>query len=180
MQAPLIIIAGRGWPIPMLAPRQNRVVVPAIMRLGAQPALRYEDLLDIVFAAMTRALPALDRAEFEDWPIATWELVEAVPVIAAQTGLLKAARDCANPDGKPPDWDAIIAQFCNFLPGTTPDYWEDSLTVPRLHAMNEEWRVHPPLAMLVAGYLGYRPKARRVEAVEELLRLFPTGALRLN
>jgi hypothetical protein len=180
MHAPVIIIAGRGWPVPLLAPRQNRVVVPALMRLGEQPAQHYEDLLEAVFAALTRAQPMLDRAEFEDWPIATWELVEAIPVIAIQTGLLKATRRSGKPKGEPPDWDAIIAQFCNFLPGTTPDYWEDSLTVPRLDAMNEEWRVHPPLAMLVAGYLGYKPKPRRADAVQELLRLFPTGALRLN
>jgi hypothetical protein len=180
MQVPLIAIAGRNWPVPMLAPRQNRVVVPGIMRLEEQPARQYKDLLDIVFAALTRAHPTLDRTEFEDWPIATWQLVESVPVIAAQTGLLRSARRARTPAGEPPDWDAIIAQFCNFLPGTTPDYWEDALTVPRLEAMTEEWRLHPPLATLVAGYLGYRPKARSVEAVEELLRLFPTGALRLN
>ena len=180
MHIPLITIAGRDWPIPLLAPRQNRVVVPAIMRLASQPGLQYEDLLEIVFAALTRARPALERAEFEEWSIATWELVEAIPVIATQTGLLRAAGRSGTSTGEPPDWDAIIAQFCNFLPGTTPDYWEDSLTVPRLDAMNEEWRMHPPLAMLVAGYLGYKPKPRRVEAVEELMRLFPTGILRLR
>ena len=171
----VITLAGREWPIPMLAPRQNRVVIPALMRLGDHPERKYEDLLDAAFAALTRAHPGIDRAKFEEWPVATWELVEAVPVIASQTGLLKARAP-----GTPPDWDAIIAQFCNLLPGTTPDYWEDALTIARLEAMNEEWRLRPPVSVLVAGYLGYKPKPRRHEAVEELMRLFPGGKLKLN
>jgi hypothetical protein len=81
---------------------------------------------------------------------------------------------------EPPDWDAIIAEFCNFLPGTTPDYWEDALTWRRYEAQQEEWRRHPPVAILVAGYLGYKPKPRDLDAVSELMRLFPTGNLRLN
>jgi hypothetical protein len=180
MADPIIVIAGRDWPVPFFAPRQNRVIIPALTRLQERSGLRYDDLLDIVFAALTRASPDLDRAAFEELPVATWELVEAVPVIARQTGLLKPGRPSSDMSGELPDWDAIIAQFCNFLPGTTPDYWEDALTVARLDAMREEWRRHPPPAVLVAGYLGYRPKPRRMEAVEELMRLFPGGRLRLH
>ena len=55
-----------------------------------------------------------------------------------------------------------------------------ALTVPRLEAMREEWRLHPPLAMLVASYLGYKPKPRHNEAVDELMRIFPDGKLRLH
>jgi hypothetical protein len=180
MRDPVITIAGREWTVPMLAPRQNRVVVPALMKLGAHPVRKYKDLLDAVFAALTRAHPKLDGAEFEEWPVATWELIDAVPVIARQTGLLKPGARDKQEAGDLPDWDAIIAQFCNLLPGTTPDYWEDALTIPRLEAMNEEWRLRPPVVVLVAGYLGYKPRPRRLEAVEELMRLFPGGTLRLN
>jgi hypothetical protein len=66
------------------------------------------------------------------------------------------------------------------LPGTIPDYWEDALTWPRLIAMREEWRKHPPLALLAAAWLGYRPRPREDDALAELLRLFPDGRLRLN
>jgi hypothetical protein len=179
MSTPTILIAARKWPVPLFAPRQNRIIVPAMMNLGARPETRYEELLDIIFTALGRADPGLDRGEFEDLPIATWEMLEALPTIARQTGLLKSGKPSHIAD-KPPDWDRIIAQFCNFLPGTTPDYWEDALTIPRLEAMNEEWRLHPPVAALIAAYLGYKPKPRNSDAVEELLRLFPTGKLRLN
>lgn len=176
---PTIAIAGKRWRVPLLAPRQNRVVLPALVNLGARPEEQYGALLDIAFAALTRAHSWLDRAQFEGWPIPTYELIGALPVIATQTGLMKARRG-RRTGAELPDWDAIIAQFCNFLPGTTPDYWEDALTVPRLEAMMEEWRKHPPLALLYAGYHGYKPRPRDAEALEELLRLFPHGKLRLN
>ncbi len=175
---PGIQIADHAWPVPLLAPRQNRIVLPGFLVLGEAPAEHYETLCDVVFAALTRAHPRLERAVFEDWPIATCELLDALPVIARQTGFLR--RRGSNPvpaQAEAIDWDSVIAQFCNFLPGTTPDYWEDALTAPRLAAMREEWRKHPPLAVLAAGWLGYRPKPRDAEAVEELMHLFPTGRL---
>ncbi|HEY5046933.1 MAG TPA: hypothetical protein VII49_02805 [Rhizomicrobium sp.] len=177
MSVPTIVVAGTQWPVPLLAPRQNRIVVPLLI----EGRTDYAALLEIVFAGLTRAHPQVSRGPFEEWPIPLYELQNALPVIARQTGLLKpgSAKTHATPSA-PPDWDAIIARFCNFLPGTTPDYWEDALTWPRVEAMNEEWRQHPPVAVLVAGYLGYRPKPRRLEAVEELMRFFPNGQLRLN
>ena len=182
MNDPAIPIAGRIWRIPPLAPRQNRIVLPALMSLGERPERRYDVLLDIVFAALTRADPALDRGDFEDWPVATFELLDALPAIARQTGFLRTVQGPvrAETPTRLPDWDAIIAQFVNFLPGTTPDYWEDALTAARLDAMHQEWRRHPPVAMLISGWLGYRPKPRDADAIEELMRLFPSGRLRLN
>lgn len=183
---PVIIIAGRAWPVPLLAPRQNRIVVPLLVAGRAD----YDSLSTVVFTALTRAHPALSRREFDEWPMPYYELVDALPVIAQQTGVVKphgprtsgsAARaPHSQGQARGPDWDAIIAQFVNFLPGTTPDYWEDALTAPRLEAMAEEWRLHPPVSVLVAGYLGYKPKPRAAEAVEELMRLFPSGQLKLN
>ncbi|HEX4079587.1 MAG TPA: hypothetical protein VHX61_12030 [Rhizomicrobium sp.] len=180
MPEPVITIAGRAWRIPLLAPRQNRVVIAGLMDLGGRPEAQYDTLLDIVFAALTRAHPALAREEFDDWPIATWELLDALPVIAKQTGFLRGAAIRAETRIELPDWDAVIAQFVNFLPGTTWDYWEDALTAPRLEAMREEWRKHLPLPVLAAAWLGYKPRPRDGEALEELLRLFPNGKLRLN
>jgi len=175
------MIAGREWRVPLFAPRQNRIVVPALLRLGTDAAAHYELLLEIAFAALTRADPGIAREEFDEWPIATHELIDALPIIAKQTGLMeRRAGPVRPPRHDSPDWDAIIAEVVNFLPGTTPDYWEDALTVPRLEALREEWRLHPPPSLLLAAFLGYRPRPRDEDALAELLRLFPTGALKLN
>lgn len=182
MPDPIIVIAGRHWRVPLFAPRQNRIVVPALLEPGTGAGDRYERLLDIAFAALSRAQPEIVRGDFEEWPIAAHELVDALPVIATQTGLLeKRAGRLRSP--KPdvlPDWDAIIAEVVNFLPGTTPDYWEDALTVRRLEALHEQWRLHPPPGVLLAAWLDYRPPARAEDALAELLRLFPTGRLKVN
>jgi len=186
MSDPAIVIAGRSWHVPLFAPRQNRIVVPALLRLAACPEEQYNLLLDIVFAALTRGHPEIVRDDFEDWPISIHELFDALPVIAEQTGLLRSRSRAApaNAGGQSisdlPDWDAIIAEVVNFLPGTTPDYWEDVLTVPRLEALREQWRLHPPPQLLIPAWLGYRPRPRDEDALAELLRLFPTGALKLN
>src|SRR5215472_12436180 len=179
MHDPTITIVGKEWRVPLLAPRQNRVVVPALLRLATRREEQYDLLLDIVFAALTRGHPGIVRDDFEDWPIATHELLDALPVVARQTGLLKR---CPGPVRPPrhdlPDWDAIIAEVVSFLPGTTPDYWEDALTLPRLEALREQWRLRPPPQLLLAAWLGYHPPPRDEDAVTELVRLFPTGALR--
>jgi hypothetical protein len=182
MFSPNITVAGRDFLVPLLAPRQNRIVLPGLLSMGDIAEEHYDTLCDVAFAALTRAHPQLCRDEFEVWPVATYELIEALPVIARQTGFLTRRTNAGLAAAgartlELPDWDAIIAQFCNFLPGTTPDYWEDALTAPRLEAMREEWRKHPPLAVLAAGWLGYRPKPRNSDAVEELMRLFPTGRI---
>ena len=179
-----IVIAGREWTIPLFAPRQNRIVVPALLELATGRAEQYERLLDIVFAALTRAHPDIVRSGFENWPIATHELLDALPIIARQTGLRWTRNPIPRLDrgtqSAAPDWDAIIAEVVNLLPGTTPDYWEDALTVPRLEALREQWRLHPPPSVLFAAWLGYRPRLHDEDAVAELLRLFPGGALKLN
>ena len=136
------------------------------------------------FAALTRGHPEIVRDEFENWPVATHELLAALPIIAQQTGFRWKRNPVPPLDpgtrSNLPDWDAVIAEVVNFLPGTTPDYWEDALTVPRLEALRDQWRLHPPPALLLAAFLGYRPRPREEDALAELLRLFPSGALRLN
>jgi hypothetical protein len=51
------------------------------------------------------------------------------------------------------------------LPGTRWEHWEDELTVPRLNALYAEFEQHPPVAVLVAGYLDYKKPPRRKPAV---------------
>jgi hypothetical protein len=110
---PTITLAGREWPVPVLAPRQNRIVVPALLELIPKilrardesanagettsfaqlsryldtPA--YDRLTDVVFAALTRAHPGHSRAEFDELPIDTLELIASVRVIALQAGLVR-------------------------------------------------------------------------------------------
>jgi hypothetical protein len=112
-ETPAIVLAGREWPIPRLAPKQNRIVVPALLELiprilGARAQADaagetgqisqlartldtafYDRLGDVVFTALTRAEPGLTRTAFDDMAIDTLELLVAVRVIALQAGLLK-------------------------------------------------------------------------------------------
>jgi hypothetical protein len=149
---PTILLAGKKWPIPLLGPRQNRMVVPAVSRitkrmrelaetklaalteqqrqaivagagpdaarLGADAALRgfvwkntdfgaelvalsdteFFDLLsDAVFWALKRAHPQMARDEFDDMPIATLDMIDAVGTIAQQTGMMRKTDPSADP-----------------------------------------------------------------------------------
>jgi len=67
-----------------------------------------------------------------------------------------------------PDWDAIIAHVCTCT-GWSWDYAEETLTVPRLLALNAYWRSHPPAHLLLAAWLGVKPKT--YENPEQLLGL---------
>jgi len=110
---PSIRIAGKDWQVPQLSPRQNRIVVPALLDVLpkivaarerangqkdtgslAQLALylntaAYDKLTDIVFHALGRAHPDLKREDFDDMPVETAELFAAMIVIAHQAGLFK-------------------------------------------------------------------------------------------
>jgi hypothetical protein len=110
----MITLAGHEWALPTPAPRQNRIVVPALLALvpkilkarddadaagekGSFAALAryldtesYDTLACLVFAALTRAHPELDRESFDDMAITTFELAAAVVPIARAAGLLKA------------------------------------------------------------------------------------------
>ncbi|MGH6877640.1 MAG: hypothetical protein ACREHV_09725 [Rhizomicrobium sp.] len=114
-ETPAIRLAERDWPIPRLAPRQNRIVVPALLELipkilrarddaaeagqtGSFAQLAryldtaaYDRLAEIAFTALTRAHPDVARAEFDDMPIDTLELIAAVRIIALQAGLIRRA-----------------------------------------------------------------------------------------
>ena len=114
-----IEIDGREWPIPKLAPRQNEVVIPIILKLwpvflgladkgngegakGAQTAIeRMRPLLegdnlklmyDAIFAALQRGHRSLTRDEFDnEFSISVLEAFAAFKPIATQTGLIQFA-----------------------------------------------------------------------------------------
>ena len=65
-----------------------------------------------------------------------------------------------------PDWDRIIAHTCH-MTGWTWDYVEEHMTMPRLKALHEEWRRHPPVPLMIAAYLGIKPQEEGT--TEELL-----------
>jgi hypothetical protein len=115
-RTPTITIAGKEWPVPQLAPRQNRIVVPALLdvlpkiaqaqarikgsneggslaRLGSHlDTACYDRLTDIAFHALTRAHPDLKREAFDDMPVDTAELYSALSTIAHQAGLLRQTK----------------------------------------------------------------------------------------
>jgi len=94
MADPVISLGGKDFPVPMLAPKQNRIVVPAISRLqgvkaNAITTEQYDDFLEIAFLAAQRGTPALNKVDFMDMPVTTAELFAAFPVIIQQTGIFK-------------------------------------------------------------------------------------------
>jgi hypothetical protein len=72
------------------------------------------------------------------------------------------------------DWPAICSHVCSST-GWTWDYVEAELDLPRLLALSEYWRDHPPVHVLVATFLDYKPKARSEvntpEEIEKFARL---------
>jgi hypothetical protein len=105
-----ITLAGQPWPVPTLAPKQNRIVVPALLEVipriirarseapeasGLAQLARYLDtatydrLAEIAYTALTRANPDLTRVAFDDMPIDTSELIGALNAIARAAGLYR-------------------------------------------------------------------------------------------
>jgi len=101
---PTITWNGDKWPVPLLAPRQNRHVIPALMRTFKNFALladirnappltedQYEDISSIVFWGLKRAHPDLTREQFDDVPLSMIEMMENVKVVSEATGIVKKA-----------------------------------------------------------------------------------------
>jgi hypothetical protein len=97
-----VILAGKPWPVPLLAARQNKIIDPLILSLlpifvqwqsdkaAALAQLgqtQYDALLEIAFVALKRAHPQLVREQFLDMPITLPELIAAFSIIAQQTGV---------------------------------------------------------------------------------------------
>ena len=109
---PTIHLAGRDWPIPKLAIKQNRVVVPLVLKLVPElsqifaaiaaaeqsghtmPQIdiseeTFDRIATVVYTATTRATPGFARAEFDNLEIDLFELVEALNVVITQSGAFK-------------------------------------------------------------------------------------------
>jgi hypothetical protein len=73
-------------------------------------------------------------------------------------------------------WDGL---YCHLITcfGWTWEYVDQSMTFPRLAALNVYWKRNPPLHQLVANYLGYNGKAEKTEQVDDLIALIETGAV---
>lgn len=100
---------GKDYPVPLLAPKQNRVVVPIIMRLMPRfnklfsdgkvsldrlsevlDEKTYDELLEMYFLALNRA-HQISRAEFESTSVPTIDLISGFNIILKATGLFKEA-----------------------------------------------------------------------------------------
>lgn len=94
---PHVTLAGQQWPIPLLAPRQNRLVIPTVVKLSEKFGAGFnynefdeatvDDLCKVVYTGLTRAHPALKWEDFMDWPISMTDLLAAFMVVSMQTGL---------------------------------------------------------------------------------------------
>jgi hypothetical protein len=74
------------------------------------------------------------------------------------------------------NWSEIYAHVVAST-GWTWDYVSEHVDLPRLNAMNEYWAQFPPVHIMVAGYMGYKPKEKPEENnFDELFRNFPPPA----
>jgi hypothetical protein len=55
--------------------------------------------------------------------------------------------------------------------------WEHDLTVPRLTAIQDGWLECPPVDLLVAAYLGYKPPTKEADPLENFMLAFPSGKI---
>lgn len=97
---PTVTLAGKRWPVPPLALKQMRVVVPILMKrmrelgglqAGQVDALTNEttgDLITAVFIGLQRGHGAMKREEFEEMPVGWQELIEASIVVSRQAGMI--------------------------------------------------------------------------------------------
>lgn len=105
---PKVTLAGQEFPIPLMAPRQNRILVPALMRMknitkDELTTEQYDDFVLIIATALTRAHPDTTRDDVLDMPITVAEMMLAIPVIAQQTGVVKMVKSplAVPPEGPP-------------------------------------------------------------------------------
>jgi hypothetical protein len=61
----------------------------------------FDQLSDAVFWALKRAHPQMSREEFDEMPIATLDMIDAVGTIAQQTGMMRKTDPSADPLARP-------------------------------------------------------------------------------
>lgn len=100
MEHPTVSLGGKDYPVRPLAIRQMRVVIPAMVRLKglrieAITEAQIDDLASIAYHAVYPAQEKLTREDFDGLPVSPLELMQALPVIARQTGM--APKEDAGP-----------------------------------------------------------------------------------
>lgn len=99
--APKITIGGQTFSIPLMAPRQNRKLVPAAAQFGTMLSGgvvdedQFDRLLALVQVGISRAHPEITLDDLLDMPITLPEMVDALSVIFEQTGVLKVGKPAA-------------------------------------------------------------------------------------
>jgi hypothetical protein len=95
---PFITLNDVQYPVPLFAPKQNRILVPLIKSfinrgivekedfLSGLDAAGYDDLVKIIYTALSAAHD-ISLRDFEDMPMRTIEMTRAVQIIMQQTGI---------------------------------------------------------------------------------------------
>jgi hypothetical protein len=96
-----ITIDGRAWPVPKLAIKQNKVILPLLTKVGfgtskilgvLDTAEGIDAYTTVVLVALQRAHEDLTREELEGMPMGGNDLILAVNVIANQTGMYRTKK----------------------------------------------------------------------------------------
>lgn len=121
--APRVVLAGVTWPVPPLAIKQNRIVLPLLIDLfpEMQAAASLKDakgdvdqaafmkavmlfsentldkLINVVYTSLLRGHPALTREQFDNMAISPVELFAALDVVVEAVGLLARKKEVAAP-----------------------------------------------------------------------------------
>lgn len=98
--APKITLAGKTFPIPMLAPRQSRKLVPFAFKMGSYlnntsglEETDFDEMIGMIAVGLSRTRP--DKTvpelteELMDMPITLDEMQAALQTIFEQTGVVK-------------------------------------------------------------------------------------------
>lgn len=96
--APKVTLGGQEWPVPVLAARQLRVILPLWRKVvsidyAEVTTADMDTTFDVFHAALTRARPEITRDDVLDMPIALHEIMPALDVIAGQMRILRKAGD---------------------------------------------------------------------------------------
>ena len=200
-KAAIVELGGQEFFVPALALRQARIAVPGLLklmprlsaiqaRIGAGDALGaalldkddVELMIDVVHAGLSRAYPDFSRDDLLDLEGGIRATDRGAggdrPADGAVFGDGKSAAGGVSDDG--PDFDRIVAHYCQMSGEAWTDALEAELTFPRIFARRAFWRDNPPAAILLTalaiGLGAWKPKLRaEPDPVGALRALFPAG-----
>ena len=79
----------------------------------------------------------------------------------------------------------MIAHVCAST-GWTWDYVAENVDLPRLECLSRYWDRFPPVHVLVASYMGIKPKTEAIEednshdpVLEEITKMYPQATTRM-